>query len=368
MAGRAGQPEASQLNILVERALTQGEYLRELLSLGPPPDTRYWEVSFIPVQAEGPRPPLTVVQFRDVTEFKRMEAKIRDYNLSLEAEVADRTAELREAWNDLKQEKQALEEANRQLQQLDQLRNDLTEMVVHDMKGPLAEVVGNLDLITYEPLSPTQQEFLDMAVLGGNDLQRMIMNLLEIGRMEEGRLILNREPVVFAAMAGAVRNVFKTVIRLKGLDLRILDRTGRSHHLDEGLISRVIQNLLTNAIAHTPEGGAITIEALTGGHGGLEFSVADTGEGISERHIHRLFQKFMQAHSANRPRTSTGLGLAFCKLAVDAHGGEIRCESREGEGTTFYVTLPPPPVSRDEGGEAPQENPSQERQASEEGS
>lgn len=367
MAGQAGRPEAEQLHRLVEQALNQGQYRRELLPLGPTPDTRYWEVSFIPVGTEGPRPALTVIQFRNVTEFKRMEAKIRDYNRSLEAEVASRTAELRQAWNDLKQETLALEEANRQLQQLDQLRNDLTEMVVHDMKGPLAEVVGNLDLISYEPLSPTQHEFLDMAVLGGNDLQRMIMNLLEIGRMEEGRLTLNLSAVNFGAMAAAVRDAFKTVIRLKKLDVVIHDLTGRSHYLDQGLIHRVIQNLLTNAIAHTPEGGAITMKARTGEYGGLEFSVADTGEGIPERHRHRLFQKFMQAHSDSRPRTSTGLGLAFCKLAVDAHGGQIRCESREGEGATFYVSLPEPPGSWVEEGEAPQEMEEQERQAAEEG-
>jgi PAS domain S-box-containing protein len=333
--------EIEQLSHLIKTLIGRETYHRQIIEDERKGGTRFWEARYIPVLNPEGGLSLAVLQFSDITDLKLMEAKIRHYNQTLELKVAERTAELSKAWADLKHEKQALEEANLELKRLDQLRHDLTEMVVHDMKGPLAEVIGNLDLMRYEPLSPTQEEFMDMAVLGGNDLQRMIMNLLDIGRMEEGRLILRPKQVDFSEMAGSVRDMFRTVTKLKGLTVSLEDRTKGSVHMDEGLISRVIQNLLTNAIAYTPEEGTIDIEAWNEPDGAFCFLVRDTGEGIPEKNRSRIFKKFMQAHMSEGPRTSTGLGLAFCKLAVDAHQGRIWFESQEKVGTTFYVSLPP---------------------------
>jgi signal transduction histidine kinase len=259
-----------------------------------------------------------------VTTFKRMEHTIRQYSHSLEAMVAERTAELTRA--------------NQELQRLDQLRQDLFNMMVHDMKGPLAELMGNLDLLSYGELEEAQREVLDLACLGAEDLLRMILNLLDINRLEEEALQAQPEEASFGALATEVVSKFATMIRLKGLAVEVEDRLAGPFFADPELLGRVLQNLLTNALHHTEEGGRIELGARHTEEG-AELWVSDDGPGIPPERQQLIFQKFTQAgHSG--PRTSTGLGLTFCKLAVAAHGGDIAVESEPGRGATFRIRLP----------------------------
>ena len=298
---------------------------RELVAVQGEGGELHFEVTQTPVYSEEGELRLGLVHLRDVTEFKRMEQTIREYSESLEQQVAQRTAELAAALEDLKR--------------LDQLRRDLTNMVVHDMKGPLAELMGNLDMLTYEPLSDTQRETLDMASMGAEDLERMIRNLLDIGRLEEGRLKTKPEQIEFLPLAEKLVGRFATMIRLKELKVKVEDVYGRGFTADEDLIYRTLQNLLTNALYHTDEGG-ITLGCREEDAGHLVLSVADTGSGIPKEHHGTIFKKFTQAGNRNEPKTSTGLGLTFCKMAVKAHGGDIWFESEENQGTVFHVRLP----------------------------
>ena len=304
----------------------------------------YYEVTVTPVLGPESNITLLIMQVQDVTEFKRMEQTVREYSQSLEEKVAERTRDLLLAQEQLRAEKERLAQANEELLRLDTLRHDLTNMVVHDMKGPLAEVMGNLDLITYEPLSEMQREALDLASLGAEDLLRMIMNLLDIDRLEEGRLVVSPEPLTFLDLAQDLLRKFQTVIRLKGLEAAAEDLTSAPFDADPALLGRVLQNLLTNALGHTNEGGRVLLKAQDDQHGdGVVLSVQDNGAGIPERFQERIFQKFTQASDGREPRTSTGLGLTFCKMAVEAHGGRIWFDSQEGQGSTFYVWLPATP-------------------------
>lgn len=304
----------------------------------------YYEVTVTPVLGPESNITLLIMQVQDVTEFKRMEQTVREYSQSLEEKVAERTRDLLLAQEQLRAEKERLAQANEELLRLDTLRHDLTNMVVHDMKGPLAEVMGNLDLITYEPLSEMQREALDLASLGAEDLLRMIMNLLDIDRLEEGRLVVSPEPLTFLDLAQDLLRKFQTVIRLKGLEAAAEDLTSAPFDADPALLGRVLQNLLTNALGHTNEGGRVLLKAQDDQHGdGVVLSVQDNGAGIPERFQERIFQKFTQASDGREPRTSTGLGLTFCKMAVEAHGGRIWFDSQEGQGSTFYVWLPGTP-------------------------
>ena len=287
---------------------------------------QYYEVTHTPVFDENGEVTHGIAQIKDVTEFRRMERTIREYSESLEQKVAERTSELTQA--------------NQELKRLDQLRHDLTNMVVHDMKGPLAELMGNLELLGYQIEGEDSREPLDLAVLGAEDLLRMIMNLLDIDRLEEDRLKVGKAPLSFAELAGSVRDKFKTLIRLMGLNVEIQDRTQEAFPGDPGLLARVLQNLLTNAFTHTPEGGAITIRGAEAEDKGVVLEVADTGGGIPAAYQGRIFEKFTQAEPGSGPRTSTGLGLTFCKLAVEAHGGRIWFESQTRKGTTFFIWLP----------------------------
>lgn len=299
----------------------------------------YWEVSLIPVRDAQGKLTLSIIHAKDVTIFKRMEQTIREYSQSLEEMVAERTKDLLAARDQLEREKETLAKANKDLRRLEALRRDLTSMVVHDLKGPLAEVMGNLELLSFEPLSETQTEALELAGMGADDLLRMIMNLLDIDRLEEKELQLERRRVEFRQMAETVCQRFRTLIRLKGIKLTIEDLTDSGLYADPELLARMLQNLLINALAHTPEEGWVRITAQEQDDGAV-VEVADNGPGIARHLQDRIFRKFTQAFEHNGPRTSTGLGLAFCKLAAEAHGGSVWLQSDQGSGARFFLWLP----------------------------
>jgi PAS domain S-box-containing protein len=312
-----------------ERMLAETAPQRGLVEAQGSDGPLFYDVAQTPVIGEDGKISLGIVQVKDVTAFKRMELTVLEYSQSLEQKVAERTA--------------ALTKANQELKRLDQLRQDLTNMVVHDMKGPLAGLMGNLDLMTYGALDENQREALNMASLAGEDLLRMIMNLLDIGRLEENRLNLNYESVGFYALAERLRERFNSMATLSGLAVKIDCADEIRFDADQDLIYRVMQNLFTNALNHTEEGGieiGAKLEAGEDGRPGVLLFVADSGYGIP-KHMHaRIFEKFTQASPDQGPRSSTGLGLTFCKLAVNAHQGRIWFDSQEGEGSTFYVWLP----------------------------
>jgi PAS domain S-box-containing protein len=312
-----------------QRMVEEKRAQRGLVESQGPDGPLFYDVAHTPVFKDEGDLSLGIVQVKDITTLKRMELTIREYSQSLEQKVAERTAELTTA--------------NQELKRLDQLRQDLTNMVVHDMKGPLAGLMGNLDLLAYGQLDDYQRESLDMASMAGEDLLRMIMNLLDIGRLEENRLNLNYETVEFNSLSTQLNERFSSLVALRGLDLDIKSPDGLSFEADRDLIYRVLQNLFTNAINHTDEGGieiGAKLEADQEGRAGVLLYVADSGFGIPENMRTRIFEKFTQAAPGQGPRTSTGLGLNFCKLAVEAHEGRIWFESQEGQGTTFYIWLP----------------------------
>lgn len=312
-----------------ERMLAESSPQRGLVEAQGEDGPLFYDVAQTPVIGEDGKVSLGIVQVKDVTAFKRMERTILEYNQTLEQKVAKRTAALSKAYHELKR--------------LDQLRQDLTNMVVHDMKGPLAGLMGNLDLMTYGPLDDNQREALNMASLAGEDLLRMIMNLLDIGRLEENKLNLNYESVEFAKLAGRLKGRFSSMITLTGLDVRIKCHEEIRFQADPDLLYRVLQNLFTNAMNHTEEGGVeigARQEEGSDGRPGVLLYVADSGYGIPREMHSRIFEKFTQAAQDRGPRSSTGLGLTFCKLAVEAHGGRIWFESEVDQGTTFFIWLP----------------------------
>jgi len=299
----------------------------------------FWEISLTPVRDAEGNISLAIIHAKDVTIFKRMEQTIREYSHSLEEMVAERTRDLVAANKQMQKDKEALAKANSDLRRLEELRHDLTNMVVHDLKGPLAEIMGNLELVSFESLSDSQSEALDLAGMAADDLLRMIMNLLDIDRLEDGQLPLSQGRVVFREMAEAVCDRFRTLIRLKKIEVGLDDQTKDGVRADPELLARILQNLLTNALSHAPEGGRVRLLAQDQEDGAL-IEVADNGPGIARHLQTRIFRKFTQAHNHNGPRTSTGLGLTFCKMAVEAHGGKIWLESDKGKGARFFVWLP----------------------------
>ncbi len=236
----------------------------------------------------------------------------------------------------------ALESAHKELQSLARLRDDLTNMIVHDLRTPLTSLLAGLQTIeAIGGLDEVQREMLGISIRGGKTLMGMINDLLNIGKMEEGSLPLHKSPLSATDLVEHAREQVEMLLEEAGQTLEAEVPPGLPTILaDEELMRRTLVNLLGNAIKFTPTGGTIRISAQREGDG-LLFAVRDTGHGIPSDSLERIFDKFAQVEDRKSGKyASTGLGLTLCKLVVEAHGGRIWAESVEDEGSTFRVWLP----------------------------
>lgn len=237
-----------------------------------------------------------------------------------------------------------LQESYRRLQELEKLRDDLTYMIIHDLRTPLSSVIMGMQALDLAgDLNLNQREMMDIAIVGGETLLGMINDLLDVEKLESGTMQLD------FAMLSATELVASAVTQVASLaESKQLTLTQQVIHDlpplqgDKNKLLRTIVNLLGNAIKFTSPGGAVTIAAcLSAGEQTIIFEVSDTGEGIPSEAFGRIFEKFGQAKSRQSGRVmSTGLGLTFCKLTVEAHDGHIGVESTPGQGSTFCFTIP----------------------------
>jgi signal transduction histidine kinase len=239
-----------------------------------------------------------------------------------------------------------LEVNYQRLQELEKSRDDLTHMIIHDLRTPLNSVMmGMQALEEVGDLNEAQQEMLGITMKGGRNLVEIINDLLDISKMEGGALQLERREIEPAALIKAALEQVAALATAKNLTLTTELEPGFPPVMaDEAKLLRILVNLLSNALKFTPSGGTVTIAVRTDNAGpSLLFSVTDTGEGIPSEAFGRIFEKFGQVESRQGGRAmSTGLGLTFCKLAVEAHGGHIGVESVPGQGSTFRFTIPLP--------------------------
>jgi signal transduction histidine kinase len=248
-----------------------------------------------------------------------------------------------------------LQQRYRELEDLQKLRDDLTHMIVHDLRTPLTSFLTGLQSVPMMgALNPDQSECLAMATDGGTDLLGMINELLDISKMEDGSLQLDLKPVEPPAVVERALSQLEHLGHDKELTLqREIAPALPALQADEEKLIRVLVNLCGNAIKFTPARGSITVRVHpaafaasangpveTSGNG-IVFSVTDTGEGIPPAYFERIFEKFGQVETRKSgQKMSTGLGLTFCKMAVEKHGGRIWVESEPGRGSTFSFSLP----------------------------
>ena len=224
------------------------------------------------------------------------------------------------------------------LQELEKLRDDMRNMIVHDLRTPLTSVIAGIEMIKLGgALNPTQHEFMSIALEGGNTLLAMINDLLDIEKMEAGKSKLHYDQVSASALiADAIRQVASLAGEARTVIVTEVAAELPSFAADEKKLSRTLVNLIANAIKFTGA-GLVTISADVADQQ-IRFAVRDTGPGIPSQAFERIFEKFGQLDS--RTKVGTGLGLAFCKLAVEAHGGRIQVESTPGSGSTFSFLIP----------------------------
>ncbi|OGO68152.1 MAG: hypothetical protein A2Z37_11335 [Chloroflexi bacterium RBG_19FT_COMBO_62_14] len=226
--------------------------------------------------------------------------------------------------------------------ELDELRTDLTSMIFHDLRSPLGNIISSLEVLqmTLPKDDETLQSVLSIANRSSRRLSRLIDSLLDLGQLEAGQAVLNKTSASLKALIAEAVEEVHPVAEAKGLQLQF--RLGKPDlpyvAMDVDMVRRIVINLLENATKYTRSGGRITITATTL-DGEVSVSVTDTGLGIAPRDQKIIFSKFARLQHDGGPK-GLGLGLAFCRLAVEAHGGRIRVESEEGKGSTFTFTLP----------------------------
>jgi signal transduction histidine kinase len=247
--------------------------------------------------------------------------------------------------DEVERQRSQLEAANQELIKGQRFKESMTQMVVHDLKNPLAGIMGNIQLIQMQAASmaPAKtQELLQRSQESAKQLMRMILNILDIGKLEEQRMPLRLEAVRLDQVVHDNLNELMSLSTRDNIRLENHVRPDLPHPLaDRELVSRVLANLLNNAFKHTPGGGQVVVDAAVEGEE-IVLTVSDTGEGIPEDLQPYIFEKFVAGESDNSRRMlyDSGLGLTFCKLAVLSHGGRIWITSRPGHGTTVYVALP----------------------------
>lgn len=280
-------------------------------------------------------------------ETKRVTSRNEDGDtLEIIMQLASRASLAMENGIAVRQKNRELTQAYRQLRESDRLKKDLTDMVVHDMRVPLTVVVGSLENLTESmeaELTPKEAKLLDMAQSSSQMLAQMVDDLLDISKLEAQKAYIRKTKTPVEELVRQAVKQASVLARREKVQLNIdVPNDLPDVSVDVRRVIRVLVNLLGNATQHTPEGGRISLQAsFQPVMKEVMFSVSDTGEGIPKEYHHKVFDKFVQVEPhGSRKRSSTGLGLTFCKLVTEAHGGSIWLDSEPGVGSTFTATFP----------------------------
>jgi two-component system, NtrC family, sensor histidine kinase KinB len=226
--------------------------------------------------------------------------------------------------------------------ELDTLREDMLSMIYHDLRSPLANIISGLDVLTAVGTgadNETIQSVVTIARRSTDRIQRLVSSLLDVNRLESGQAIVSQRSVTTAVLAGEVIEAVRPMVesRHQTITNRLPEKLP-SVWVDPDMIRRVLINLLENASKFTPPGGKIELGARREGEW-LQMWVQDNGPGIPLADQERIFDKFTRLKEDGAP-AGLGVGLAFCRLAVQGHGGKIQVESETGQGAKFIITLP----------------------------
>lgn len=240
----------------------------------------------------------------------------------------------------LRRAQTTLRENIKNLRRLEELRDNLVHMIVHDMRAPLMALITNLEFLKQDLDGHEDQSIEDInsALAGGRRLNRMADDLLAVSRLEARQMPLER---VECDLAQVVRDAIQNVKVLEsGCEIVLEAPWPVPVVVDENVVSRIVENLVSNGLKNTPADRPLRVSVSEQAQD-ARVAFRDEGAGIPLEFREEIFEKFGTVLTRkNQKHHSVGLGLAFCKLAVQAHGGRIGLDSEEGKGSTFWFTLP----------------------------
>lgn len=223
---------------------------------------------------------------------------------------------------------------------LEHMKEDFFHAVVHDLRGPITIIDAIVHFMTANPnLSEKQRQHVDMADQASKRLSSLVGNILDIAKFESGTMTIVPARIKAQTMMNAVNVLYRAPAEAKGVRLELEPCGELEFTADQGLLERVVMNLVGNALKFTPSGGSIFLKAVSLGQD-VEISVRDTGPGIPADKLAAVFEKFKQLDRDAAKRAGYGLGLSICRRIVELHGGTIWVESQEGQGSRFAFRIP----------------------------
>jgi len=321
----------------LEESLKTGEFFSEWRIRRAGSGEIRWIVANAKVSFDEEGRPVRMIGFnRDITDRKQAELEVLRLNQDLERRVAERTIELERTAAEL-------EKRNREVERVNQMKTEFLARSSHELRTPLNAIVGYADLLGEQsagPLPPPYPRFVSNIQEGARHLLDMVNDLLDISRIEAGRIELNLERFEVSAVLDEVLSVITPLAEIKRIAVE--NRVARDTAViaDRLRFKQILYNLTSNAVKFTPEEGRVWIETAMDGEI-LTISVGDTGIGIAAGEQEAIFEEFHQVASARKlAPAGAGLGLAITRKLVRLHGGDVRVESEMGKGSRFLVSLP----------------------------
>jgi signal transduction histidine kinase/sensor domain CHASE-containing protein len=288
----------------------------------------------LPMMAKGRV--LAVLSFvtKEAHEFSEDEIEFL-MTLASETAIAIDNSKL---YDQTKRQAEKLEEAGK-------IQADFTAMIAHDLRSPLSNIMGIAEMMEnqlFGTVNEEQKNWLNRMRNNATGLVQLVSDFLDISKLEAGRIELSRKPTDIEDLVLNTVADHQPMATSKRIDLNCQsDASLRPIYADARRLDQVLNNLVSNALKFTGEGGTIQIRVRSDNDSGVMVQVQDSGVGIPREEIPNLFQKYRQASSATvSAQKGTGLGLVICKMIVEAHGGKIWVDSEEGKGAIFTVTLP----------------------------
>lgn len=246
----------------------------------------------------------------------------------------------RQTTRQLEQALRVLAEQNETLRRIEQDKRKISQLIVHDLKGPIGAAMANAQLLKTSVV-PEHVEIVSDIVVAMQQLDRTARDLLDLSRAEAGELAPKLESFSLTELAAEVASAMRGLARWTQVEIVLEIRAERAV-ADREMTRRLLQNLVHNALKYAPHGSVVRIEAALDDDG-LALRVHDQGPGVAAEEAERIFESFVTLDAeAARNHGSHGLGLAFCRLAAVAHGGRIWVERYEGLGASFCVRIPQP--------------------------